>query len=102
MKAILLTKEQADKVRGRHGTYSKLDPMVIADGRFILPIEVLTDPEHKEVFNSLGECKYAEIDIVQKVDAKLPELDPMKETQVFSVKSVSKVIIAAEVLREVI
>lgn len=93
---ILLTKEQADKVRGRHGKYSELDPIESDNEMFILPDDVLNDPEHKEVLYELGECKYANVDILHEVDEILSEEDPLKYKQVFSVKEVSPVKISVE------
>jgi hypothetical protein len=37
MKVIYLTKEQADKVKGRHGKFSALDPIELMDGGYGLP-----------------------------------------------------------------
>lgn len=96
MKLIYLTSEQADKVRGRHGKYSALEPVATDNGAFVLPIEVLDDPEHAEVLKDLEVCKFVEIDIKDVVDAKLPEDSPQKIKQVLSVKSVSPEIIKVE------
>lgn len=96
MKLIVLTTQQADQVRGRHGKYSALDPILADNGMYVLLVDVMDDPEHKEVLDQLGACKYAEIDTIQVVDAKLPADDPMKITQVLIVKAVIPVIISAE------
>jgi hypothetical protein len=72
MKMILLTKEQAEKVRGRHGRYSALDPISTGDGNFMLGMEVLDDPEHDEVLDDLLKCEEAEIDIIKTIDEKVP------------------------------
>jgi hypothetical protein len=89
MEVVYLNKEQAEKVRGRHGIYSALEPILCSDGSFILPVEVLKDPEHQEVFKDLGECKYADIDvIIEQIDPKLgADVDNIKQR--LSVKSVS-------------
>lgn len=96
MEMIILTPEQAELVRGNHGKYSALDPTPTDDGNFILPVDVLDDPEHQEVFNKLGECKYADIDIIEVIDDKLPNDDIEKFKQTLSVKEISPVSIAAE------
>lgn len=45
MTHIILTKEEADKVRGVTTPGHALDPVPLADGvSFILPLEVLSDP----------------------------------------------------------
>lgn len=41
MECLILTKEQADKVRGKYGTYNELEPVPIKTGEFILPADVL-------------------------------------------------------------
>ena len=86
MEVIYLTKEQADKVRGRHGIYSALEPILADDGNYILPLAVLKDPEHQEVFNELGKCKYANIDVIIEVDKKVPE----NSKRILSVKSITQ------------
>ena len=90
MKMILLNKEQADKVRGRHGVYSELQPIEISKDTYVLPVDVMDDPEHKEVLSNLGECKYADINMVVVADKE------MEEKIVLSVKTVSPVLISVE------
>lgn len=82
MEMIYLTKEQADKVRGRHGLYSELQPVKASDGNYILPKEVLNDKEHIETFPDLMKCKVAEVDIIDE------EGEETKQT--LSVKGISK------------
>ncbi len=48
---ILLTAGQADTVRGpsaEQPSLAALQPIALTDGRFILGVEVLTDPAHAE------------------------------------------------------
>ncbi|HUU99462.1 MAG TPA: hypothetical protein VMW32_00730 [Bacteroidales bacterium] len=87
---IYLTKEQADKVRGRHGKYSALDPIEAEDGNFILPKDVLSDPEHKEVLGELLKCKEAEIEVETIKDEKLSDDDPIAEKQVIKIKKIKE------------
>ena len=96
MKVIYLDKDQSDKVRGRHGKYSALDPVAADNGMFILPVEVLDDPEHKEVLSDLGACKFAEINVSDVTDTKLPVDDINRTKQVLSVKEISPVNIVIE------
>jgi hypothetical protein len=84
MEMILLTKEQADKVRGRHGVYSALDPIPIKDGFFMLPVDVLKDPEHREVLEELIKCESAEIKKTITINENLSEGDPMRENVIYS------------------
>jgi hypothetical protein len=87
MEAILLTKEQADKVRGRHGRYSALDPIPTSDGYFMFPVNVLKDPEHAEVLEELIKCEAAVIKETVSVNKKLQEGDPEREKIAYSVLS---------------
>jgi hypothetical protein len=91
MKVIYLTKEQADKVRGRHGVYSELQPTELPDGNLYLPTDVMDDSEHRETLNDLGECKFAEMDILKEVDEKTKE-----EIELYSIKAISPVKITEE------
>ena len=93
---ILLTIEQADQVRGNYGKYSALDPIATDNGMFILPVDVLDDPEHKEVLSQLGECKFAEIKVTDVINTKLPEGDPLRVKQVLTVLSVNTKTISEE------
>jgi hypothetical protein len=43
---IILTKDQADKIRGMTSKFTALDPIEIKDGSFVLPEIVLTDEAH--------------------------------------------------------
>lgn len=89
MIVIYLNREQADKVRGKHGRYSALEPVKADDGNFILPKEVLSDPEHAEILNELLKCKEAEIELQTVIDEKMPEDDPIRETQVIKINSIT-------------
>ena len=53
MKAIILTKEQADRVRGRHGKYSAVYPIELNDGNFGLPPDVLLDHDLADIHEFL-------------------------------------------------
>ena len=52
MKHILLTPETAEKVRGKHGDHSHLEPYEVIKGKktsLALPEAVLYDPEYADV-----------------------------------------------------
>ena len=53
---IILTTEDADKVRGISPTkgFAALDPVPLKDGTFMLPDEVLTDLAHADVKDFLA------------------------------------------------
>jgi hypothetical protein len=43
---IILSAEQAAQVRGQSSPFAALDPILIADGRYILGLQILEDPDH--------------------------------------------------------
>lgn len=47
---IILTAEEAEKLRGKTTPWTALDPAEMKDGTFILPVDVLTDPAHAAKF----------------------------------------------------
>jgi len=69
--ALILTAEEADKVRGRSPKDAgcAIDPRPMKDGRFILGAEVLDDPAHEDVRDFLASLPRAEIE-------KLPLYEP--------------------------
>lgn len=50
MAFIVLTKAEAEALRGKTGDFTALDPQELKDGTFILPAAVLTDPAHAKAF----------------------------------------------------
>ena len=68
MEVIYLTPKQADKIRGRHGEFSELMPILLDDGNYVLPIEVLEDIEHIDALGELMKCESAEIEEVKVID----------------------------------
>jgi hypothetical protein len=65
---IILTKEQADKIRGRHGMYSELQPVELVNGNYGLPVEVLADEDLKDVHDFLSSLP------VEEAEVKEPEM----------------------------
>ena len=51
---IILTREQAEAIRGKHGVYSELYPIELIDGSYGLPPEVLTDEDLDDVRDYLS------------------------------------------------
>lgn len=70
MKFIILLKEQADFIRGRHGKYSGIDPVELTNGQYGVPPEVLTDPDLSEVHDFLAALPIEEAEIKE---LELPE-----------------------------
>lgn len=64
MEMILLTAEQADKVRGNYGNYSALDPIQVVEG-FALPIDVLTNIEFVSIKEYLLTIPIQEVTFIQ-------------------------------------
>jgi hypothetical protein len=50
---IILTKQQADQIRGKHGIYSYIEPLFIPDGTYGLPEDCKDDIDLIEVKNEL-------------------------------------------------
>jgi hypothetical protein len=46
---IILTKDEADKVRGNSDSGHAIEPILLTDGTFMLGEEVLSDPHHESV-----------------------------------------------------
>lgn len=73
MKYIILSTEQANSVRGRHGDHSYLEPFFIKKGdsdiAYGLPIEVLNDSEYSDVHEFLSKCSIEDDwDIVEQTE----------------------------------
>lgn len=74
---IIISKEQADKVRGRHGKYSALEPVEFPDGMFGIPERVINDPEYDDIKDTLKqyqkECKVQDIEDLDEEKGKAIE-----------------------------
>ena len=67
MTHIILTKEEADKVRGITTPGHALDPVPLADGAsFILPLEVLSDPAHAKALADHKADKMLAVDLADE------------------------------------
>lgn len=62
---IIISKEQADAVRGKHGKYSALEPVLFPDGKYAIPEKVLDDPEFADILPILK--KYQEEEEIQDI-----------------------------------
>lgn len=63
---IILTKTQAQTVRGTYNEIASLEPVPIGDGRYFLPLAVLTDPNFAEVHEVLSSFPVEEVTIIQE------------------------------------
>ncbi len=77
---IILTKAEAEALRGMTSENTALDPVELKDGTFVLPAAVLTDPAHAKV---LGDRKIeGRVDVfaksarpISKAEMKAEEID---------------------------
>jgi len=76
---IIISKEQADKIRGRHGKYSALEPVEFPDGMFGIPERLIDDPEFDDIKDTLKkyqkECKVQDIEDLDEEKGKDIEKD---------------------------
>lgn len=50
---IVLTKAQADAIRGHSSPFAAIEPVALKDGTFMIGEEVLTDPAHTARIQSI-------------------------------------------------
>ena len=55
MKHIIISTTTANKIKGNHGKYSAIDPIPLGDGKFIIPENVLSDVDLKEITGQIPE-----------------------------------------------
>ncbi len=71
---IIISKEQAEKIRGRHGKYSALEPVEFPDGMFGIPERLIDDPEFEDIKDTLKkyqkECKVQDIEDLDEEKGK--------------------------------
>lgn len=70
---IIISKKQADKVRGRHGKYSALEPVEFPDGRYGIPARVINDPEFAGIKKTLEEYAKGEVQEIVDLQKKVEE-----------------------------
>ena len=74
---IIISKEQADKIRGRHGKYSACEPVQFPDGNFAIPERLLDDKEFDDIKDTLKqyqkECTVQDIEDLDEEKGKIIE-----------------------------
>ena len=50
---LIITKEQADAVRGRYGSYSAIEPIALPDGKFFVPERCMVDSDLQDALSTL-------------------------------------------------
>ena len=76
---IILTAEEAEKVRGVTRPGHALDPVEIKDGTFILPVEVLSDPAHQDAMERFKSDKARAVDLHEPTKRRIVRRDELKE-----------------------
>jgi len=71
MSFLIMTKQQADEVRGETIPYHCIMPIELADGTWTVNANVLTDPAH--------EGKRALLEILPRVETVTPKVVPDEE-----------------------
>jgi hypothetical protein len=61
MNMILLSSDQAAQVTGNYGDFSALQPVQIDTGDYVLPPEVLTNPDFNSVFDLLSSLSQVDV-----------------------------------------
>lgn len=70
---IIISKEQADAIRGRHGKYSAIEPVPSPDGNYLVPERCLDDPDLKDIKMTIQNCVEPDKKNVQDIE-DLPEM----------------------------
>ncbi len=86
---IIISKKQADKVRGRHGKYSVLEPVEFPDGRHGIPARVINDPEFADIKETLQEYVKGEVQEIKDLREKKKEFHLERGTYLFKDKVIS-------------
>ena len=69
---IIITKEQAEQIRGRHGRYSAIEPVPSPDGNYLIPERCLDDPDLSDIKNTIE-------DMIQPADANVQDIEDLPE-----------------------
>ncbi len=86
---IIISKKQADKVRGRHGKYSALEPVEFPDGRYGVPARVINDPEFVGIKKTLEEYQKGEVQEIRDLREKKKEFHLEQGTYLFKDKVIT-------------
>lgn len=61
---ILMTEEQADRVKGKYGSYSALEPIQVVEG-FALPVDIIDNVVFASVKELLESCPQVEVTLIE-------------------------------------
>lgn len=86
---IIISKKQADAVRGRHGKYSALEPVEFPDGRYGIPARVINDPEFAGIKKTLEEYARGEVQEIVDLQKKVEEFHLERGTYLYRDKVIT-------------
>jgi hypothetical protein len=69
---IIITKEQADVIRGRHGKYSAIEPVLSPDGNYLVPERCLDDSDLSDVKNTIE-------NMIQPANTNVQDIEDLPE-----------------------
>jgi hypothetical protein len=69
---IVMTKEEADAIRGNYGSYSAIDPIYLPDGTYFVPERCMSDPDLSDAKPALQEVSGNTITIEELPSEGLP------------------------------
>ena len=84
---IIITKEQAEQIRGRHGKYSAIEPVPSPDGNYLVPERCLDDPDLKDIKDKIQSLIQPAKANVQNIE-DLPEMgQPVVKDKIYKHES---------------
>ena len=80
---IIISKEQAEQIRGRHGKYSAIEPVPSPDGNYLVPERCLDDPDLQEIKTTIEQTIKPDRTNVQDI-LDLPEIgQPVEKDRIY-------------------
>lgn len=80
---IIISKEQAEQIRGRHGKYSAIEPVPSPDGNYLVPERCLDDPDLQEIKAKIEQTIKPDRTNVQDI-LDLPEVgQPIEKDRIY-------------------
>ena len=84
---IIITKEQAEQIRGRHGKYSAIEPVPSPDGNYLVPERCLSDPDLKDIKATIQGYVAPDKKNIQDIE-DLPEIgQPVVKDRIYKYES---------------
>lgn len=86
---IIISKKQAEAVRGRHGKYSALEPVEFPDGRYGIPARLINNPEFADIKKTLEEYAKGEVQEIVDLQKKVEEFHLERGTYLYRDKVIT-------------